>query len=290
MNEIINDTKRTQKTQTIWVRYIALPQDHGSWVFLLSPLIIGIFAGGRLGVASIYLIIAALSAFLLRQPITIFVKAYSGRRSRRDLPVARFWATVYALLGLAALAGLISQGFAFLLILAIPGAPVFAWHLYLVSRRAERRQLGVELIGAGVLAFAAPAGFWVGIGSFEPSGWWLLFLTWFQSAASIVYAYLRLEQRQLISKPNLVKRFKMGWRALLYAFFNFITVFCLSLAGILPFWLFAPYLLQLGEACLGTINPAIKIKPTQIGIRQLIVSSVFTILFIVAWTVPIRKA
>jgi hypothetical protein len=289
MNETTNNPERTLKNQTVWVRYIALPQDHGSWVFLLSPLLIGIFASGRLGIVSIFLIIAALSAFLLRQPVTILVKAYSGRRPRRDLPTAKFWIGVYSLLGIVALAGLISHGFAFLLILAIPGAPVFGWHLYLISRRAERRQLGVELVGAGVLALAAPAGFWVGIGSFEPSGWWLFFLTWFQSAASIVYAYLRLEQRQLISKPNMVNRFQMGWRALIYALFNFIAVLSLSLAGILPFWLFVPYILQLGETGRGVINPAINVKPVQIGIRQLIVSSVFTILFIAAWTLPINR-
>lgn len=286
MNETINNSERDLKTQTLWVRHIALPQDHGSWVFLLSPLLIGLFAGGSLRAASIFLITAALSAFLLRQPVTILVKVYSGRRSRRELPVARFWTVVYCLLGLLSLAILIKQGDAFLLILAMPGAPIFAWHLYLVSRRAERRQLGVELVGAGVLAFAAPAAFWVGTGSIDPNGWWLFFLTWFQSAASIVYAYLRLEQRKLEVKPSLANRLRMGWRALIYALFNFITVFSLSLVGILPFWLFTPYLLQLGETCLGTINPAIKIKPTQIGMRQLMVSVLFTILFIAAWTAP----
>jgi YwiC-like protein len=283
MDESVNSKETIPKNQTIWVRHIALPQDHGSWVFLLSPLLIGIFAGGRLSSASLFLVIAALSAFLIRQPVTILVKAYSGRRSQRDIPVARFWAMVYSLFGFAALAGLISQGFAFLLILAIPGAPVFAWHLYLVSQRAERRQLGVELVGTGVLALAAPAGFWVGSGSFDPTGWWLFILTWFQSAASIVYAYLRLEQRRLTEKPDLTTRIQMGRRALLYAMFNFTMVFTLSVAGMLPFWLFTPYLLQLWETGLGLVNPAIKVKPTLIGIRQLVVSSIFTILFIIAW-------
>jgi hypothetical protein len=29
-----------------------LPQDHGSWVFILGPLLIGIFAGGRFNLAA----------------------------------------------------------------------------------------------------------------------------------------------------------------------------------------------------------------------------------------------
>lgn len=71
-------------------RIIALPNEHGAWVFLLSPLLIGLFAAGRFTSASALLIVAALAAFLLRQPVSILVKAYSGRRPRTDLPAARF--------------------------------------------------------------------------------------------------------------------------------------------------------------------------------------------------------
>jgi len=41
-------------------RHVALPSEHGAWVFLLSPMIIGFFAGGRWSVTSFYLIVAAL--------------------------------------------------------------------------------------------------------------------------------------------------------------------------------------------------------------------------------------
>ena len=127
------------KARSLFVRHIFLPQDHGSWVFLLSPLIIGLFAGGSWSIASLFLVVAALAAFLIRQPVTIAVKAYSGRRSRLDLTPARFWIAVYAAVGLGALAGLIIMGYGYVLYLAIPGIPVFAWHLYLVSQRSERR-------------------------------------------------------------------------------------------------------------------------------------------------------
>ena len=90
------------KRPFFFVRHIALPQDHGSWVFLFSPLLIGLFAAQSFTIASLILVIAALAAFLLRQPASIMVKAYSGRRSSRDLPIARFWIVVYSLIGLAA--------------------------------------------------------------------------------------------------------------------------------------------------------------------------------------------
>jgi len=273
------------KNSNLFRRHVALPSDHGSWVFLFSPLLIGLFAGGRWTAASLTLVMAALTAFLIRQPATIAVKVYSGRRTRRDLPVAWFWIGFYGLVALLALAALIAQGFGYLLVLALPGAPVFAWHLFLVSRRAERRQLGVELVATGVLALAAPAAYWVGIGHPDPLGWWLVVLVWLQSAASIVYAYLRLEQRTLAEIPDLNSRLRMGRRALLYTTFNLVAVTAFSIAGLLPPLLPLPYALQWFETIWGTLRPAAGIRPTAIGVRQLLVSTLFTILFILTWQI-----
>jgi hypothetical protein len=264
-------------------RHIALPGDHGSWVFLLSPLAIGLFAGGTFSQASLLLIVAALAAFLIRQPITIVVKVLSGRRGRQELPTAWFWIAVYGVVGLLALAGLIGSGFAYLLWLAVPGLPVFAWHLFLVSRRAERRQAGFEIVATGALALAAPAAFWVGKEALDPGGWWLFVLCWLQSAASIVYAYLRLAQRDLTPTPTYPALFRLGWRSLLYTSFNLLGIFILTSLGILSRWLFLPYLLQWAETIWGVTHPAIGWKPTRVGVRQLIVSILFTILFILVW-------
>ena len=264
-------------------RQIALPQDHGAWVFILSPLLIGLFAGGWVS-ASAWLVLGAMAAFLIRQPMSILVKVYSRRRSRRDLRAAWLWSAIYSLLGLVSVVGLAQSGHAYLLWLAAPGVPVFLFHLWLVSRREERRQMGIELVGSGVLALAAPAAYWVGIGQAAPDGWWLFALTWFQSTASIVYAYLRLEQRGLITKPPESVLLKMGNRALLYTGFNLLATLTLSLLKILPPWIWVPYALQSAETLHGALlKPAIGWKPTRIGLRQLIVSTLFTILFILTW-------
>jgi hypothetical protein len=269
---------------SILIRHLALPQDHGSWVFLFSPLLIGLFAAGNFTFASLILVAAALAAFLARQPASILVKTYSGRRSTRDRPAARFWLGVYGLVGLIALAALVYLGFGYLLYLAIPGLIVFAWHLYLISRRAERRQMGIEIVASGVLALAAPAALWVGQGYPDPQGWVLFGLVWLQSAASIVYAYLRLDQRSLPEIPDRSTAMRMGWRALLYTSFNLLLVTGLALAGFLPQLLPLAYALQTAETIWGALfRPAVGYKPTTIGLRQLAVSSLFTLLFILTW-------
>lgn len=269
--------------QSLFIRHIAVPQDHGSWVFILSPLVIGIFAGGRFTLATLFFVIAAMAVFMMRQPVTVAVKAYAGRRPRADLPAARFWMLVYGSIALAALVGLVLQGFLNVLYLAIPGVPVFAWHLYLVSRRAERKQAGVEVVATGVLSLAAPAAYWIGRGLYDPLGWALWLLTWLQSAASIVYAYLRLEQRPLTEKPSRLALWKMGRRALLYTSFNLALSLVAGLTGFLPGFIFIPFLLQWVETLWGITHPAIGGKPTRIGLRQLLVSTLFTVLFVLAW-------
>lgn len=273
--------------QSYFKKQIALPQDHGSWVFIFSPLLVGIFVGGNFRPATLYLVIAAMSAFLIRQPVTVIVKALSGRRSAADLPAARFWVLVYGLIAAAALIGLILSGFGFVLYLAVPGAPVFAWHLWLVSRRAERKQAGVEVIATGVLALAAPAAYWVGVDGYDPIGWWLWLFTWLQSAASIVYAYLRLSQRELSPEQAAAMSrgawWRMGGRAFLYTFFNLVVSFALGILNFIPHWVFAAFLIQWLETLWGITHPAIGWKPVKIGVRQLIVSVLWTVLFIVLW-------
>ncbi|HEU0296787.1 MAG TPA: YwiC-like family protein [Anaerolineales bacterium] len=269
--------------RTYFRKQIFLPQDHGSWVFIISPLLIGLFAGNSFNFAALSMVIAAMAAFLMRQPVTMAVKAYSGRRPKEDLPAAWFWIIAYGLIVFLALIALIAQGFSFVLYLAVPGIPVFGWHLWLVSRREERRQAGVGIAATGVLSLAAPAAYWVGIGRYDPTGWWLWILVWMQTAASIVYAYLRLEQREWKSIPNRWKRFRAGWRAYAYTSFNLVASLSLGLLGILPRFLFIPYLLQWMETIWGIDHPAVGWKPTRIGIRQLIVSTLWTILFIAVW-------
>jgi hypothetical protein len=264
-------------------KQISLPQDHGSWVFIFSPLFVGLFAGGRFTFASLSLVLAAIAAFLIRQPITIAVKAYSGRRAKSDLPAARFWIILYGLVILIALMGLIRGGFVFLLLLALPAAPVFAWHLWLVSRREERGQVNVEIIATGVLTLAAPAAYWVGLGRYDAAGWWLWLLVWFQTAASIVYAYLRLAQRDWVEDLGRNELCRRGGRAFAYTTFNLIVVFVLGRLSLVPTLLFLAYTVQWIETLWGIFHPAIKWKPTRIGVRQLIVSILWTITFIITW-------
>ncbi len=264
-------------------RLAALPQEHGAWAFLLSPLLIGLFASPGWTADEGYLFVALLAAFFLRQPAALLAKVWSGRRPPGYRPYALFWAVVYALVALAALGVLLRHGHTYLLWLLVPGVAVFFWHLALVAHRRERRQLGVEIVASGVLALAAPAAYWIPYQRPQPEGWLLWLLAWLQSAASIVYAYLRLEQRGWPAPPPVAERFRAGHRALIYAGFNVVLALVLGLSGALPRWVWLAFALQFAEVLWGTWRPAVKTPPTQIGLRQMVVSAGFTALFLLAW-------
>ena len=271
------------KFSKITQKQIFLPQDHGSWVFIISPLIIGLFAGKNVNVFSIILICACAAAFLIRQPITILIKSFSGRRPGLEPAAAWFWICTYGFVIVVSALLLLYSDKKELLLLALPAVPVFIWQLLLISRREERKQIGLEILGTGVLSLAAPAAFWIGSGHYDSTGWFLWILVWFQSAASIVYAYLRLTQRQWKENPSLRSRIWTGWRAIAYTTFNLGLSILLVSIGKIPGLIWAAFLVQFLESIWGTIKPAINAKPVSIGMRQLIISSLFTIIFISTW-------
>jgi hypothetical protein len=263
-------------------RQVAWPSDHGTWAFFLSPLVIGLVAGGRWSDASSYLVIAAFSGFLLRQPITTLVKIISGRRSHKGLAASVLWSSVYLGIALLHLLGLHLRGFSFVLILAVPGIAVFCWYLVLVARRDERRQKAVEIVGAGVLALSAPAALWIGLEWQDPRGWLLWGLCWIFSTMSIVHVYGRLEQRRtegaemgLLRRPA---RRALGLNSVLLA-----AVVATSVLTTVPALVLLPFLVQWSETAQAAFAKARPPRPTAIGIRQLVVSTLFTVLFSLIW-------
>ena len=226
---------------------------------------------------TVVLILAGFAAFLLRQPAAFWVKILSGRRPRRELPPTLFWLAVYTLLLVLAVVILVWRGHQEILVLAIPGVVVFIWHLWLIARRSERGQRGIELVGSGVLALAAPAAYWVS-GGLDPILPWILWMIcWLQSAASIVNVYNRLELRVLDQPPSSPLGRQSNRRSLLYHSFNSILSLILVAMGWIPWLTGFGFLLMLADAIDTVIRPPLGASPRAIGFRQLAASIVFVI-------------
>lgn len=136
------------------IKSVALPSEHGSWGFLLEPLLLGLLVAGSL--EALLLSVAVLCAFLVHQPLKLALKdRLKGRQSARTLWAERF-AAGYGLLAILLL-GIVSfiSGLQFFvpLLLALPLLLVQVWY----DARNQSRALTPELCGALALGSTASA-------------------------------------------------------------------------------------------------------------------------------------
>ena len=265
-------------------KHIALPQQHGAWALWLGPFIAGAVIGGRLTWGLVWLTLAMLGMFLALQPLTIWVKTLAGRRPADERGPALAWLGLYGLLALAGAAGLAGTGQAWVFSLGALMAPMLTWQMWLVAQRAERGQVWVEAAGAAALALSAPAAEAVSAGAFTGRSLGLGMLCALQAVGAIVYVYACLAYRRLKTAPPwpdrwALARASMGWNGLALA-----GAAALSWAGWAPAWASAGFALMLAEVLYGALwRPPVGVKPVLIGVRQTVVSSLFSLALIWAY-------
>jgi hypothetical protein len=169
------------------------------------------------------------------------------------------------------------------LLLALPAAPVLAWQLALVARRAERRRYDVEIAASAVLALTAPAALWTGQGRISLAAGALLWLLLsLHAAGTILHAALRLKQRALKAAPSRQQSLRMALPALGYNLALWLGIAGLAAAHHLPAGLALAYAIQPLEVLWAALHPTPGIAPQKIGFRQLAVTGLFGFVFIVA--------
>jgi hypothetical protein len=265
-------------------RIFAIPNEHGAWALWIGPFLVGWGVAWQTTPAVLAVFLAVGFVFMARHPMMIMVRALSGRRKREDARPAAQWTALY--LVLAGLAGglLVWLRYGPLLLLALPAVPLLIWQMVLVKRKAER-QVGIELVGSGVLALAAPAAYTAATGQWTRLALMLWLLTWLYSAVSIVYVYLRLQQRKLVEAPETAERLELGRMALRFAAVALVLVTATTLAKLLPRFAPLPFVLLQLQVILGTINPAIGYKPNRLGFAQVGAMAVFVAVTILVFRI-----
>ncbi len=266
----------------MWKKHYWIPPEHGTWFMWIGPLLTGMLAARQVNLDLIGLAVLLLSAFLARQPLTIVFKALVGRRSRAEVRPASVVMAILGGLAIALLALMLARGHTYLAWLGLAALPVLAWQLALVAKR-EERQMGIELVGAGVLALAAPAAYWVGLGEARAAGWGLWALAWLYAAASIVFIYSRLEQRRWSEWPPRRERLRRGARVLLYAVVNLVLVVVLTALHWVPPWAWVGFALAVPHIALGVMAPAARARPARIGLEQAGATLIFSTLLGVSY-------
>jgi hypothetical protein len=246
---------------------LVIPAEHGSWSWLLVPFFVGVLVAGRWNLAVTLVLLGGMAGFLLRQPLTIWLRIRAGQGRKKDGPPAAAWTVGLAVVALVCFVGLVALGLAAILWLLVPIAAIFTLYLLAVlQRRANSRTLWNEVAGAAGLAATAPAAYIAASGRLDAVAWLLWGLMAGQNGLGVLYVRLRIADTHGRS---------MGRRPILLA-----HALVLAAAGILAFigqtpWLavvpFAAYFLRAAWAVAGR-RPVANIKRfgfSEVGVEIL---------------------
>jgi hypothetical protein len=145
-------TTSTSSAGQVRLKSVAIPPEHGSWGFLLEPIILGLAIAPSL--AGLFLALAVVGVFLARHPLKIaFTDWRRGKRYARTVAAQRFALgySALAVIGFGAAVALAGFDFLLPLLLAVPLAAI-QFGGYALNRR---RDLLPELAGASAMAVSA---------------------------------------------------------------------------------------------------------------------------------------
>jgi hypothetical protein len=239
------------------LKTIALPVEHGGWGMLAEPLVMGLVLAPTL--AGLGLTVAALGAFLARQPLKLALSDWRrGTRYPRTALAARMAAiyATFALCGLAIAAWLAPAAAWLPVLVAAPLGLLQLWY----DARLQGRQLLPELLGGVALGAGASAlmlaGGWALTSAF--AAWALLAA---KAVASIVYirARLRLDRDQPASRgPGLLAHVAA-----------FVLAATLALLGWGPWLGVAAFAILLARALHGLSPWHRRVRPQVVGFTEL---------------------
>jgi hypothetical protein len=165
---------------------------------LLGPSLIGVVAAGRWNLPSFLFIFVALSLYLARYPLVLWVRSRFERFPQGGL------FTFVSSLGLGLLLGgllVFTYGLYLMPLLGLVGGGLLVFHLVLVRYRRERTWAG-EFLGIGTLALSAPAAYYASTGILSVSAFllWILSIAYF--GTTVFYVRMRLAYSSTRTKPR----------------------------------------------------------------------------------------
>ena len=260
-----------------------IPREHGAWVMLLAPLVLGLAAAGNAPLLpSVLLASVSLSAFIAWEP------AFRVLRGR-PRPGDRAWtAALLSVLAAASWALLYWGPGAGLLPLAAAGlaAGVAVGALRRLGRkRLDRTVLG-EVLAVSGLTLTAPAAWVVATGELDSTAWWL----WAASTAFFASGVMHVKtlMRCALHKSAWTREIhrRLCGPALLYhMLLGAAVVWAATEQPKAGFWIAAAYLPVVARGLYGGVRPARRM-PRLVRIGAL--ESVYAVWFLISATIAAR--
>lgn len=247
-----------------------MPTEHGSWGFLLEPLVAGMAIA--FPPAAPWIAVMAAAAFLARRPLQIMV----AQRENRDgaiFAAASRMLLIFSLVGLAGVAGTaVTAGLPAFIPLCL-AAPAAFFQLY-VETTNRGRQLRAELAGAAVmLAAAASMALAGGMTWPAATALWMLFAARFIPSVLYVRSRLALEK----GKPH---KFAIPALAHLIAL---VLAFALAFYGLTPMLPALVFVLLLARSAFGLSRYRTRMKAMVVGIWEVIYGALLVAAVIIGY-------
>lgn len=239
---------RQRNRNRLFRKTLLIPAEHGSWSWLLVPYFVGLGVAGQWSWALLPVLLGGLSAFLLRQPATAWLRIRQGRGRRSDQSLAAGWTAALLLVGIACLALLLYMGLDTLLWLLPPlGAILVAYLAVAQINRASVRSLWMELAGAAGLAAMAPAAYLATGAPLDATAWALWLIMALQNVLGALYVRQRIADTR---KRETSRRLVLSSHLL-----GVVAITTLTVALNMPQLLWLPFLAFLIRAAWAVARP-----------------------------------
>ncbi len=256
------------------LKSVALPIEHGSWGFLLEPLVAGLAVAPSM--ASPWIALLVIGAFLLRQPLKVIL---IDRQNTRWLPQTKSaikFAVIYVAIFSVGLMGSISFARPESFIPFVLVVPFVAYQIYCDSTR-NSRQLHAELLGSiaisSSIAVIALADQWT---------YPMAFALWAVIAARSIPAILYVRNRLNLEKG---KNFSIAIPALAHTI-ALIAIGLMVIYGLVPSLLLPLFSILLIRSVGGLSSYRRRIKAVRIGIWEVVYGLMMVLSIIIGYYRP----
>lgn len=250
---------------------IAIPTEHGSWGFLLEPLVAGIAIASS--TAAPWIALMACGAFLARQPLKIYLADVRAGRRLPQTDVALKLAMGFGLAAAIGAVGLVATGGLFPLFPLVIAAPFAGYQIYRDMLR-KSRGLVSELLAAAALASTAAV-------VTLAAGWTIRdsLLVWFIFAARFVPSIVYVRSRLLLEKGKDWSRTAV-YATNIFALAAIVAIASVGLIPALPAGIFAVLTIR---ALVGVSKFRKKVKAVRIGVFEVIYGALLVAAVIIGY-------
>ncbi len=262
------DVLTVDKRPNVRLKSVALPVEHGSWGFLLEPLVAGLAIAFSLG--GVWIALMTIGAFLVRQPLKVLIIDRLGLKVRERARAALAFLAIYGAVSTAGLIGAVASiGWQPLLPFVIV-LPFAVYQIYCDASR-QGRQLVAEVIGAVSISASIAA-----IALSDGRSWPVAVALWLIFVLRLVPSILYVRNRLLLEKGKQYSRIVPTVAHV--AALTIVTV--LSYLSLIPSLTVFAMIILLWRAVAGLAPGRRKLRAMQIGVLEIVYGAV-TVLSVV---------